>query len=270
MLQTYGPSGKPAPTSAIPASLATTGGVPSPPTAAGVAPLTGAIPVVSSATAQPLPSLAAVLAALMQVDTALAQRVTQAIVPQPNAQLGATLLFFLAAMRGGDVRNWLGERASRTLEASGRGELLQRLGAELASLARQSLDPLPGDWRSYALPLYHDGEVSAGRLLVRHRDADEAGQAESGRGGRRFLIDVELSRLGPLQLDGMLKTPRLDLVLRSHRPFPIDDRQEVGRLFADACDACGLAGALSFQPGGQGWVQVARSRGGGATDRYSA
>ena len=144
-------------------------------------------------------------------------------------------------------------------------------GGEMASLARQASEPLPGDWRAYSLPLYQDGDLTAARLLVRHRGADDAGGLADGeRGGRRFLIDVELSRLGPLQLDGMLKTPRLDLVLRSHRPFPIEDRQEIGRLFADACDACGLAGALSFQPGGLGWVQVARSRGGGATDRYSA
>ena len=256
--QVYGLSGRPAPAPAIATGLAPTGH-PAPPTAA------------SATAGQPLPSLTAVLSALMQVDGALAHRVVQAIVPQPNAQLGVTLLFFLAALRGGDVRNWLGERTSRTLEAAGRGELLQRLGGEMASVARQASEPLPGDWRAYSLPLYQDGDLTAARLLVRHRGADDAGGLADGeRGGRRFLIDVELSRLGPLQLDGMLKVPRLDLVLRSHRAFPGEDRRTMSRLFADACETCGLGGALSFQPGGQGWVQVASARSGRPTHPLSA
>jgi len=68
-------------------------------------------------------------------------------------------------------------------------------------------------------------------------------------GSIHFLLDVELSRLGPLQLDGLIRGKRLDLMLRSQRPLDAPMRQELNEIFQNAQQATGYAGQLFFQAG---------------------
>ena len=219
-------------------------------------------PTAASGRPAPLPSLSEALAALASANPTLANAVTQAMVPQPNGQLTAAVLFFLTAVRGGDFRSWLGERASRTLESAGRGDLLARLGGEAAAFSRQAAETVQGDWRSYTIPMLSDEGLGSFRLLVRPRSGGEDGRTgdDGDPGSRRFLIDVEMSRLGPLQIDGLFKTRKLDLVVRSHTAFSLDDRREMTRIFAQACETSGISGALSFHTDGRSWVKIAESR----------
>ena len=64
-----------------------------------------------------------------------------------------------------------------------------------------------------------------------------------------FLLDVELSRLGPLQFDGLVRGKRLDLMLRTQRPLDPAMRQEIAEIFQTAQQATGYAGQLFFQAG---------------------
>ena len=187
-------------------------------------------------------------------------RQTLSTLPQPNAALSATLLLFLAAVRGGDIRGWMGDRTQRALEAAGRGELVGRVAAELGA-ARQAGEPPAGDWRPTMIPLYNDGELSAIRLSVPQRNGGE-GQEEDGDGDgdQRFVIDLDLSRLGPTQLEGRLNAGRLSLTMRTRAPLEIGMRQEISGILATACESIGLAGAMTFQSGTDHWVDVAASR----------
>ena len=74
---------------------------------------------------------------------------------------------------------------------------------------------------------------------------------------RRFLIDVEMSRLGRIQLDGLIraKDMRFDLVMRSVAPLPNEMRQEINRIFATFMEISGVAGTLQFQAPGN-FVEV--------------
>ena len=177
--------------------------------------------------------------------------------------MAATLLFLLSAVRGCDVRDWLGERVSRTLEGAGRGELVARLGSEMSAVARQASDPALGDWRSHALPILHDGHLTLVAFHAR-RGGDEGAAAGDRDVGRRFLIDLALSRLGALQLDGLVKDRRFDLTIRSQTAFPPAMREDLRALFRRACDATALKGGLTFQPGGHDWVAITARRGGAA------
>lgn len=55
-----------------------------------------------------------------------------------------------------------------------------------------------------------------------------------------------MSRLGALQLDGLVRPQRFDLVLRSHRPVATELRQEIAEIFRNATTASGLAGDITF------------------------
>lgn len=65
----------------------------------------------------------------------------------------------------------------------------------------------------------------------------------------RFLIDLTLSVLGPVQIDGLAKPGerRFDLVLRTRMPLPQEMRRDITGLFATAGTLLNLGGSLQFQ-----------------------
>lgn len=210
---------------------------------------------------QTYPALREMLTVLAQSAPAAARQAVAASLPQANQALAATMLFFLAAVRGGDVRGWLGNSATRALEAAGRGELLGRVAAEVGAGNRTVVEGAGGDWRVHPIPLFHHGAVEEIRLFVRQRQDEEQEGDDRWQAGHRFLIDLTLSRLGPLQIDGLVRQKRLALVLRSQGDLPLGMRRDMQVLFADALEAVGYTGALTFQSGREGWVRLAAGRG---------
>ena len=174
--------------------------------------------------------------------------------------MGAALLLFVAAARGGDVRGWLGDKPMRVLESSGKGDVTGRLTSDFTTLTRQLADAPVGDWRSLSVPIFDRGSWSELQLHIGPPPQDEAADPARPR-GKRFVIDVTLSRLGPLQLDGMLTARHLDLAVRTHDPFSLAERREMSAMFAKTCQGTGLTGSLVFQPGGHNWMRLTGASG---------
>ncbi len=210
--------------------------------------------------ANPMPGLREALAALSQSDPGLASRTAQTTVLQPTPQLGGTLIFLMSALQGGDVRHLIGDRAQRVLEATGRADVLARIGRDLAGAVQTTRDAAGGEWRSFQLPVFHGQGWSTLTLSVPRvrRDAGAAAPADRP-GGRRFLVDVTLSQVGPVQLDGVLRPRLLDVALRSRHRFTGEERQEIQSLYAAALATGGLGGTLTLATGAEGWVRLARS-----------
>ncbi|WP_353860370.1 hypothetical protein [Azospirillum formosense] len=213
------------------------------------------------------PAMRQLLATLAGVDRSAAQALIGTVMPQPNRKLGAALSFFLSAIRGGDARGWLGEDAASALEKSGQGSLLSQLEREFRSLQQQAGDPLPGDWRPYTLPMMDANGLLPMKLHVHPIQPDEEGKTgrKAGDKGSRFLLDLDLSRLGPMQLDGLVQPNRFDLILRSHTPLAPEIRLDLIQIFADSIRAVGYIGGLSFQSGAKCWVKLTRVGAGGSS-----
>ena len=205
------------------------------------------------------PAMRQLMATLAASDPALAKSML-ATMPQPNRKLTAALGFFLAAMRGGDARGWLGDEASSTLDKAGRRDLLERLDKDFEGLRRDAAEPLPGDWRSYTIPLMDSTGPKPIKLHVHPLKEDEESDGRPrGKPGSRFLIDLDLSRFGPMQLDGLVRPNHFDLILRSHAALPPELRVELIQVFADSVRAVGYSGGLSFQSGAGSWVKLTRA-----------
>ena len=104
-------------------------------------------------------------------------------------------------------------------------------------------------------------------MHIRQPNADEVDDDANGPDGHgardnRFLIDLTLSRIGELQLDGLIRPRRFDLILRTHMPLPPEMRQEIGKLFHGSLETLGMTGGVSFQAGTQGWVAIQPGRSG--------
>jgi hypothetical protein len=209
------------------------------------------------------PAMRQLLTVLAGLEAGAARSLLAAL-PQPNRKLTAALTFFLSALRGGDAHGWLGDETRAALEKSGRGRLLAQLEQDFRALQRDAGEPLPGDWRPYTLPMLDGTRLHPIQLHLHPLKEEEAGQdGRAASKGSRFLIDVELSRLGPLQLDGLVRPNHLDLILRSHTVLQPELRQELMQIFSDSLRTLGYSGGLSFQSGARCWVKLTRAGGAG-------
>ena len=176
------------------------------------------------------------LFALIGQAPALADQLRTALTPSSGLELAGTLLYLLGALYQG---NWPGPTITRTLNDSGYEKLNKRLADDIAALRRLSDDPTTGEWRVLTLPLLLGNFPLALRLYLQRRKP-------AGQDGIRFALEAELSRLGPVQLDCLVRSKRLILVLRSHRGLTPELREEMRAVFRRALHATGISGDLSF------------------------
>jgi hypothetical protein len=184
------------------------------------------------------PALEETLATLDRALPDLAAQLRSTLAPTSGQELAGTLLFLMTALNAG---TWPGPRILEALDAFGRRDLRLKLDSDVAEL-RQLDSSQSGDWRVYALPLLEGAAVRPVRLYFRRRAAG----SPSGDQGTRFVLEVDMSRMGALQLDGLVRPQRFDLVLRSHRPITAEMRQEITEIFHGAVAASGLGGDITF------------------------
>ena len=207
--------------------------------AAGTAPLTPGRGL-AGLTAE-WPALKDAVSTLATIDPALAQQVVETVIPQlGNPRFVAQVLAFLATSVD-DVKALLGQAAMDALLQTGHGDVLGRLQADINEMSR--LNASATDWQVYYLPLLDPTQIRQLRVYTRRRKAGADRQRDSG----RFVVEFEFESLGPLQLDGLVQKPRLDLILRSHGELPGALRSGISEVFARTCEAAGLSGKLFFQ-----------------------
>jgi len=199
------------------------------------------------ATRLQLDSLAQVIQALAVADPHAQGATIAAALPNAGGGAVAKLIAYLFAMKSGDARQWLGERAAAALERIGRGALLGRLGDELRLVERGLSDPA-GEWRQLPLP-FQDGDrlgmVTAWLYDGRRGRGD--GAEDQADDETRVIIDLSLSRLGDIRLDGTYRPGRFDITIASEAPFEDPVRYNMIQIFDDILAVSGMAGALSFR-----------------------
>jgi len=219
---------------------------------------------------QEFSALQQAIAALAQIDPGIARATVAARLPQANAELPGTLLFFLSAIRQGDVRSWLGNNAVDLLTHAGKMELIAKLMQEFQQSEQTVRDNMVGEWRSYTVPLHDNNQFSVLHFYV-HGDRERHAAPHGGAGGGkteasnqvRFLIDIRMSRLGAMQLDGFLRPQRLDIIMRSENRLPPGLDSQLRASYTRTLEAIGYSGAINFQTGRQGWLTMQKPASGG-------
>ncbi|MBV8538048.1 MAG: hypothetical protein JO128_20800 [Alphaproteobacteria bacterium] len=187
------------------------------------------------------PSLKDAISTLTATDPALARQVVETVIPQlGNPRFVAQILAFLATTVD-DANAILGQAAVDALLQTGHGDVLARLQGDINDMSR--LNASATDWQVFYLPLLDPTQIRQLRVYTRRRKAGTGWQRDSG----RFVVEFEFETLGPLQLDGLVQKPRLDLILRSHGELPGALRSGISEVFAGTCAAAGLSGKLVFQ-----------------------
>lgn len=194
--------------------------------------------------------------------------------PVADHRLASSLLFIMAAIKGGDLGEVIGKRAVRILETGAPG-LLFKLRGDMAQIQGNFVSSPLSHWSWVALPMLFGGELQQARLYV-SKDApeDEKGVANEGK-GHRFILEASMSHLGDLQFDGFVKAQRqqmnksFDLVVRSAQSLGDEVNQGIREIFESSLQISGMRGQVIFQHGSQHFVkplaeQKTAGNGGGA------
>jgi hypothetical protein len=218
----------------------------------------GAAPVLHESlfTSRKWPALENVVQVLHEANPATAQQLVNTILPRPGAGLTSGLIFFLTALRGGDLLSLIGEAPMRLIERS-RPILAGRMTEDFTTLARIADEPGPGDWRVALIPINTGAEIEQIRLLMRQHGGEEG--EDAGPADGRFVVDVELSSMGRLQLDGLVRNngKSLDLIIRSEAPLSETIHNDIRTIFLDAADMTGLKGGVNFQSAPAHFIDIA-------------
>lgn len=223
----------------------------------------GAHPFPLPLTPGPWPLMDDLLQNIMQISPQATQSLVN-IVPSPAspAQMSPAMLFFIAAVRGNDLTQWLGERSAETLRREGRVPLLSRLAQESGALSRLAAEPLPQEWRAVSLPMYHQGEIHKIALYHRHeRPPEDGSTGNGGQKGTRFVFDLSLHAMGRVQIDGLFRPvssagKRLDLILRTEQAFSALAQNDMRKIYAQALRETQITGELSFQNRPDQWFSI--------------
>ncbi len=225
--------------------------------------ITNEIPSLDSVLGEDWPALQKSIEALFDINVALA-RSFMSNIPMPSSppQFTPAVIFFLAALRIGNLKAWTGEKMIDALERAGKGDLVKRLSGDFAQASARSKEPLADGWRPFHIPVLYDENLSRLQFMVRQDgEDDEKGKKSSGNKSTRFLIDLKLSRIGDIQLDGYIRGKNLDMIVRTKEQLPAEMQQNIRQRFTHAVDMTGMNGSIRLFGRGEGWVKVKRPSG---------
>lgn len=259
---------RPAPPGPSPSSVAPSS-VPLTSAPAGPAPTTEIIwppfgPLPLDGGNQDWPALSSLVAGAHQIDPGLGQAIAGKL-PTPERPVNPVTLLFLNALgMKSPMRLLLGADGMETILKQGGGPTLRAVEEDMARLSRLTVEHGCLDWRPHAFPLQTGNGVEALLMLVRHafedgerHTPDDRDPDDNPRKMTRFVLDLELSRLGPVQVDGIVRTESFDLILRTGAPLGPGPEAEIEDLFSRALARNGFRGGCSFQIGHPFPVDVA-------------
>lgn len=189
--------------------------------------------------------------------TPQAAQILGRIIPSPAnpANMGPAIMLFAAALKSGDLQGWMGEKKLEMLQKLGKSSLLSSLSGETSSLSGKSEAPST-EWRSLPIPMLWQNEISKVMFHVRQEPREDG--APEGETGTRFLFDLDLTRMGSVQLDGLVRGNRLDLIVRTKDNISVPMQEAMKKAYADALNGTEIFGELGFQGDLKNWMVAAK------------
>lgn len=185
---------------------------------------------------------------LRQTDESAFEAV-KAVLPQTGGKLPALMLSYMnAAARGVSFTDFIGEANVAALVKTENGaSLLKRLEREFSTSAKKATDGKNG-WKGWDIPLLSGSVVEPVSLYLQRPNTDEFRRVQTDRkqAGVRFAVDINLTRLGKMQLEGLAhrQTRRFDLILRHQNALPPDFDAAVRGIFTQTLTALNYTGTV--------------------------
>ncbi len=212
-------------------------------------PLTISQPVTIDEMTQRWDGLRDALTLLGTGDVMAAKNIMQSI-PQSGVKISSSLLFFINAIRGDNINGLLGQNNLQSLGRISKTHV-NKLTRDFQMTTGRATDTAGNEWRSYNIPMLNDNAISNLQLFIKKYDDkinDEQEKKENKRkkNSKRFIIEVNFTKIGPLQLDGIANNKNIELMIRSYKPLDDNMRDEIKQLFIHMIEPLGLTGMVGF------------------------
>ena len=206
------------------------------------------------------PELDDAVRSLNESHPTLGQQVMSSILPKADTTLAANIILLLAAIRGGDIKNWFGDAPVRALQRI-KPELMSRLRDDFTQIGRLSDDNISSDWRAFPVPFLNGQAIEQIRLFMK-RNSENKDDEQAPDNGARFVLDLDLTRLGRLQLDGLVRTDKkqFDLIIRTNNHLQQAMQNDIRNIFQKAVEQTGYNGGLTFQAAPAGFADIQSDR----------
>ncbi|MBI1274617.1 hypothetical protein GC177_01440 [bacterium] len=202
------------------------------------------------------PALQEAVQLLQKLESPVSNHFIQQRLPQIGAKLLPASLFFLQALNGKGTDDWPGEEVMKILQHSS-PELATKLTRDVHTLQQQWQQSADQPWQSAMMPMWFQDEIEPVSMYFRKQSK----KAENGMEGHRFMVDLNLSHFGPMQLDGFYKQwaqgvelpntessrKQFSLTIRTQRPLESDVGEGIRHLFYTSMEAMRLQGNLSIR-----------------------
>ncbi len=175
--------------------------------------------------------------------------------PSVETNLSSSLLFLLQALKAGDIDTFVDQAVESRSHSKDKDALARAVRDVLTQPDRPALDPIVGRWHEWHVPLHAGGVFHTMALYVRDEKREETEALSPLKEKRtRFVVAIDLSRLGPMQLDGLAQGKRLDLIVRSEAPLDKTLQNSLTQTWGDTLETLGMQGVLRFQFSREGWI----------------
>jgi hypothetical protein len=193
------------------------------------------------------PSLTEAIAMLRQNSSSADTLAVLARLPQAGPKLAAGLIAAMQALRTGDAEALLGALVAARAGGTGRDDSARKVRQEFAQVSSLAQERPGIDWRCCFIPILDDGTIRQINLFYRRDRRKDRKDGKDEKSGTRFIVEVDMSRMGPFQFDGLVREKQFDLMVRSHIALPQKFKHDITELFHEALSLGGYRGGLVFQ-----------------------
>lgn len=175
----------------------------------------------------------------------------KAVLPSISPKLPALMLSYLkAASKNVPLETWLGEQNAAAIRETDGGEvLLKRLEREFTP--KKAADRQETPWKSFDIPFLTGTAVEPVSLYLQRppEDLDRRTAMQKSGDGVRFVVDLTLSRLGRIQLEGLAhrQNRTFSLVIRTQNVLPDGAEARIKSLFTQTLSALSYAGGVNIR-----------------------
>ena len=171
------------------------------------------------------------------------------------AQISSGIIFFMAALKRSFIEGknpteiWLGRNLVKELSRNGHGKLLARINNEITRIGDLNNDIHLREWRPMLIPMSSDNEIFAIPFFIKRKqqDLDDSSQNKNNideKENTRFMIELNLSKMGKVFIDGMLTQKKLEIILKSASNISGDFKKTIIQKFDAALDKYNYSGSL--------------------------
>jgi hypothetical protein len=166
----------------------------------------------------------------------------------------ATLFGFISAVKNGNTNLLINDELTQILTSQKSLPLLNSLHDEF-SLLHQTFNTPSNNWNAIAIPLWNGANIEHAQLFIKdyiHENEDGIEIKDS-----RFIFEAEMTNLGAIQIDGMIRNIALNnidsnnkifnLILRTNKPLSDEINQDITNIFTSVINELNIKGNIIFQ-----------------------